>query len=206
MKKEHFLAIMFFGGLWGISEAVFGNFLYRVGDVRFVSIPLTVIGLMILSVARVYFPQKGIPTLIAACAMFYKFLNEPFFACHLFGILLLGVAYDLIFNFAAVKNRALAAVATVFVGHALFALLVTYVVRYDPWVQAGFSKVAWHIFGAGSITAVACAVFVPLAYRLGQRLQNAESKPFAWQWRPVTGTTSLLALAFWAFGVAAFLR
>ena len=43
MKKEHILGILFFGGLWGISEAVLGDALYS-SNVPYASVPLTVTG------------------------------------------------------------------------------------------------------------------------------------------------------------------
>ena len=205
MKKQHILAILFFGGLWGLSEAILGDWLYSRGDPRYAAIPLAVIGFAILSIARVYFPQKGMPTLIAACAMLYKFLNEPLFACHFLGILLLGVAYDLIFNVASVKNRALAAATAVYLGHASFALLITYIIRYQPWVEAGLPKVLTHIFIAGSLTALACAITVPLAHKLAQRLHTLVPTPFAWQPQLAPSAVSFVALAVWGFGIAVYL-
>ena len=90
MKKEYILAVLFFGGLWGLSEAVLGDALYRV-NMPYASVPLTAIGFLMMTIARVYYPRRGTATLVAACAMLYKFLNVPFFACHLLGILLLSV-------------------------------------------------------------------------------------------------------------------
>jgi len=113
MKKEHILGILFFGGLWGISEAVLGSALYRAG-VLYASVPLTIIGFIVMTIAKVYFPQKGTATLIAACAMLYKFLNVPFFACHLLGTLLMGICYDLFFSVFKIKSRSLSAVAAVY--------------------------------------------------------------------------------------------
>jgi len=108
MKKEHILGILFFGGLWGISEAVLGDALYS-GNIPFASVPLTIIGFVLMAAARVYFPQIGTVTLVAGCAMLYKFLNAPFFACHLLGILLTGMCYDLPDDYVRLPVRALGA-------------------------------------------------------------------------------------------------
>ncbi len=91
------LGILFFSALWGASEAGLGGVLYR-AHVPHSSVPLTIIAFVILSIARIYFPQKGSSTLIGSVAMLYKFLNTPFFACHLLAIFLLGVSYDLVFG------------------------------------------------------------------------------------------------------------
>ena len=103
MKKNYLLGILFFSGLWGMSEAGLGGILYR-AHIPHASVPLTVIGFIILSLARVYLPQKGSSTLIGAIAMLYKFLNAPFFACHLLAIFLLGLSYDVVFSFLAASS------------------------------------------------------------------------------------------------------
>lgn len=205
MKKGYILGILFFSGLWGISEAKLGGLLYSAGMYNYASVPMTVIALVILTLARMYLPQLGTATLIAACAMSYKFLNTPFFACHFLGILLTGICYDLFFGVFRIKSRAISAVATVYLSYALFAVLITYVFRYDPWVQGGLSKVLRHIGVGGSLTAVACAVFVPLAFCLGERLKAGLASPFDLriQWAP--GSISLITAGLWIFGLAAFI-
>jgi len=177
MKKEYFLAILFFGGLWGISEAVLGDALYS-ANVPYASVPLTVIGFAVMTIGRVYFPQKGTATLIAACAMLYKFLNVPFFACHLLGILLTGLCYDLFFNAFEIRRRWLSAVAATYLSFALFALMITYVFRYEHWVQAGFAAVLRHVGVSGSIAAFGCAILVPASFHLGERVKAHLARPF----------------------------
>ncbi|MFA6174969.1 MAG: hypothetical protein WC765_00150 [Phycisphaerae bacterium] len=202
MKKEYVLAILFFGGLWGLNESLLGNALYS-ANIPMASVPVTVIGFVILAFARVYFPQRGLSTLIAAFAMLYKFLNAPFFACHLLGILLLGMAFDLFFSTGWLKNRALAAAAAVYVGNAAFAILLAYVVRYHPWVEGGTSKVLRHIFLNGTVTAVLCAVVVPLAFHYAEAIKARLTSPFALRLRPVSSSISLVTLCMWVFGVLA---
>ncbi len=180
MKKEYILAILFFGGLWGISEAVLGDALYS-ANVPYASVPLTVIGFVLMAVARVYFPQIGTATLIAACAMLYKFLNAPFFACHILGIFLTGVCYDLFVSVFKIKNRSLSAAAAVYLSYTLFALMITYIFRYEHWVQAGFAGVLRHIVISGSMAALACAILVPgagmaCARKMGTRAQKMIAK------------------------------
>jgi hypothetical protein len=177
MKKEYVLGILFFSGLWGVSEVVLGGALYRL-DLPYASVPLTVIGFTMLTFARVYFPLKGTATLIAGCAMMYKFLNEPFFACHLLGIFLIGVCYDLFFNVFKAKNSSLSAAAATYLNYALFALMITYVFRYNYWVQGGLGRVLEHTTIAGTMAAVGSAVFVPLSFRFGQQLKTKFAMPF----------------------------
>jgi hypothetical protein len=203
MKKEHVLGILFFGGLWGIAEATLGNYMYR-HDIPYASVALTAIGLVLLTLSRPYFSWKGAATLIAGTAMLYKFLNEPFFACHLFGIVLLGAAYDLFFSTRWIRNRSLAAVLAVYVGYAAFAIMLAYIVRYQPWVKAGFPKVFNHIAVSGSLSAVVCAVCVPLAARLADRIKARLDMPFSLNLRWAPASMSLVTTAVWVFGAIAF--
>ncbi len=203
MKKEYILGVLFFSGLWGVSEAVLGGALYR-ADVPYASILLTVIGFIILTFSRVYFPQKGTATLIAACAMLYKFLNAPFFACHLLGILLMGACYDLVFSVFRIKNKPLCAAAAAYLSYTLFALMITYAFRYDHWVQAGFSKVLHHIGISGSIAALWCAVFVPLSFHLGKKLKARFAAPFRVRLQLALGSVSVVTAGLWVFSIAVY--
>lgn len=204
MKKEHILAILFFGGLWGISEAVLGGSLYRAA-VPYASVPLTIIGFIVMSTAKVYFPQKGTATLIAACAMLYKFLNVPFFACHLLGILLMGLCYDLFFSVFKIKSRSLCATAAVYLNYTLFALMITYVFQYEHWVQAGFTGVLRHIGISGSMAVLGCAVLVPSSFRLAKRLKAHFVTPFNLRLQLVPGGVLAATVGLWVFSIMAYI-
>ena len=204
MKKEHILGVLFFGGLWGICEAVPGDALYS-AKVPYASVPLTMIGFAVMTIARVYFPQKGTATLIAICAMLFKFLNVPFFACHLLGILLMGLCYDLFFSVFKIKSRSLSAVAAVYLNYALFALMITYVFRYDHWVQAGFAEVLRHVGISGSIAALGCAILVPASLRLGEQLKANCLRPFNLKRQLVPSGVLALTIGLWVFSLTAFI-
>ena len=203
MKREYIFAVLFFGGLWGLSEAVLGGALYR-ADVPYASVPLTVIGFVVMTVARAYYPQKGTATLIAACAMLYKFLNVPFFACHLLGILLTGMCYDLFFSVLRIKSRSLCAAAASYLSYALFALMITYIFRYAYWVQGGLAKMLNHIGIAGSMTALACAVLVPASFRLSERLKTTSGNPFRLKPHVVPGSMLAVTAGLWIFGIVVY--
>lgn len=204
MKKEYIFGVLFFGGLWGISEAVLGDALYS-ANVPFASVPLTVIGFVIMAVAHVYFPQIGTATLIAACAMLYKFLNAPFFACHLLGILLMGVCYDLFFSVFKIKNRWLSATAAVYLNYVLFALMITYIFRYEHWVQAGFAGVLRHVLISGSMAALGCAILVPVSFSLGQQIKANSAKPFNLKLKFVPSGVLAITIGLWIFSIVAFI-
>jgi len=204
MKRQYILGVLFFSGLWGISEALLGGALYGAG-IRYASVPLTVIGLVILTFAKVYLPHKGTATLIAALAMLYKFLNAPFFGCHLLGILLAGICYDLFFNILRLNSKTLSSLTAVYLNYTLFALMITYIFRYEYWVQAGFSKIVSHIGIGGSIAALGCAVFVPVSWRLAERLKARYDIPFKLKLQPASGSFSALTTGLWLFVIAVFL-
>ena len=201
MKKEYILGILFFSGLWGISEAALGGILYK-AEIAHASVILTVIGLVILSFANVYFPRKGTASVIAGLAMLYKFLNAPFFACHLLGIFLTGLCYDLFLNIFKIKNRSASAAVTVYASYTLFALMITYLARYEHWVQGGSGKVLNHIGVGGTIAALLCAIMVPLSYRTAKHLKTNLPMPFAYRRQLLPCSVFFATAGLWVFGLA----
>jgi len=200
VRREYVLGVLIFGGVWGISEATLGNALYSAG-VPHGSVPLTAIGFVILTFAGAYLPRPGTATLIASSALLYKFFNSPFFACHLLGILLMGVCYDTFFHAFRMKNARLAAGLAAYANYAAFALMITYVARYPHWVQGGLAKVLGHIGIDGSMAAIACAILVPLSLRYGERLKSAFPTAFAWRGSLVPRTVTGLTAGLWVLGI-----
>jgi hypothetical protein len=162
MKKRDFLGVILFGSLWGCAEAVLGGVFYA-HQVPYGSVLLGFIAFALLSWARVRYPQAGTSTLMGTVAMLYKFANQPFFACHLLAILLIGASYDLVFSLRF--KRGPQAVAATYLGRLLFALTITYVFRYHYWVEAGFARIVHYVGVSGSLMALANLVAVPLWYR-----------------------------------------
>ncbi len=200
MRRQYILGVLFFGGVWGISEATLGNALYS-AHVPHASVPLTAIGLVILTLARLRFPQPGTATLIASFALLYKFLNAPFFACHLLGIVLMGVCYDVFFNVFKMRAAWLAAGLATYANYAAFALMITYVARYPHWVQGGFGKILEHVGVEGSMAAIACAVLVPLTQRSSEKLRAAIPTLFAWRAALAPGAVMILTAGLWLLGI-----
>ena len=196
MKKKYLLGVLFFGTIWGASEAVLGGLLYR-ADVPHASVPLTIIGFIVLTVARAHLPRAGSSTLIASCAMLYKFFNAPFFACHLLGIFLLGLSYDVVYSRFKIKSHALCAVTATYLGYASFALLITYVFRYSYWIDAGFPKVARYILVGGTMAALGNALLVPLPARAVRRVMASASAASKSRTRLATAGASLVTAALW---------
>ena len=158
-----------------------------------------------MAIAQVYFPQKGTATLIAGFAMLYKFLNVPFFACHLLGILLMGLCYDLFFSVLKIKNRSISAIAAVYSNYILFALMITYVFRYESWVQGGFVKILRHVGISGTMVALSCAILIPASIHSGQKLKSNFGRFFSMKPQFVPGSALVITIGLWIFGIAAYI-
>lgn len=199
MKKQYIIGVLFFSGLWGLSEAFLGGALYG-NQVPFASVPLTIIAFGILTLSRIYFPQKGTATLIALCAMLYKFFNAPFFVCHLLGIAMIGICYDICFAVFESKNKPLSAFTAALLNYALFAFMMTYITNNGYW---NTSKLFGHI-GEGTIAALCCAVIVPAVFKVGQSIKTKLDRPFSLKWEPAPGSVSLSTIALWSFSLYIF--
>lgn len=199
MKRQYVLGILFCGALWGASEALLGGWMYSAGMRQVAPVVLTVIGFAILAAARVYVPLPGSSTGIGAMAALFKGLNTQF-ACHLLAIFLLGASFDLVYSLARGRGKPLIAIASTYLGFALFALIITYVVRYSYWIGEGWPKVLRYVGLLGTITAACNAVVVPLGDLLGRRLSrraNGRVPLRAWALRSVAVATT----ALWAFAI-----
>ena len=164
--------ILLFGSLWGINEVMTGEFLFH-NQVFLASVWLAAWAFFILAVGRGVVNRPGTSALIAAIAAGFKLVNGPPFYCHLLAIFLLGVGFDLAASLVLKKEsraafrQGLTGVLGAYGGFALFALIITYVIRYKYWVAGGSAKVLEHIFVDGSVAAIVSAFLVPLGYRIG---------------------------------------
>jgi len=182
-KPKNWLWFILFGSLWGINEVVMGEVL-SASDVPHYSVLLTVIALFILAIARGIVNRPGSSTAIGLIAVLFKLANAAPFYCHLLGIFMVGLTFD-IFASLLIKNEKTSSVKcgltgflSAYSGNTLFALVITYIIRYDIWTSAGLPKVLEHIFVSGSLTAVLAAFAVPLGFRLGVTSgEIADKKP-----------------------------
>jgi hypothetical protein len=200
---------MFFGTVWGAAEAVLGGMLHR-AQVPYASVPLAIIALAVLTIARVCCPRAGSSTLIASWAMLFKFVNAPFWGCHLLGIFLLGAAYDLLMlatgrelrsGPAKVLKNALFGATAAYLGFGLFAVTITYVFRYEYWAREGLPRVLDHVFLSGTMAALGSAILVPLCVKLAESVQVGGLSPLASPTRWATRAISLVTLALWILAV-----
>ena len=192
---------LLFGSLWGLSEVAGGGILYAV-EVPSASIVLAAWALFILAAARGLVNKPGSSTVIGAVATLFKLVNASPFICHLLGIFMLGLAFDIAATLLGRSERRfsfrnmLTGIVSAYGGYALFALSITYVVRYDIWVQGGWPKVAHHMFISGSIAALVAAVVVPVGYYLGAGSLSLQTKRPRWLY---AGTMAGVAL-LWILG------
>jgi hypothetical protein len=171
-NPKNWLWFILFGSIWGINEVMMGEVL-SASNVPHFSVLLTVIALFILAMARGIVNKPGSSTVIGVVAVLFKLANAAPFFCHLLGIFMVGLVFDVLASIlmksektAAIKCS-LTGVLSAYSGNALFALVITYIIRYDVWTSGGLSKVLGHIFVAGTFTAILAALTVPLGFRLG---------------------------------------
>jgi hypothetical protein len=172
IKPKNWLWLILFGSLWGINEVVMGEVL-SASDVPHFSVLLTVIALFILAIARGIVNKPGSSTAIGLIAVLFKLANAAPFYCHLLGIFMVGLTFD-VFASLLIKSEKTSAIKcgltgflSAYSGNALFALVITYIIRYDIWTSVGLPKVLEHIFVSGTFTAILAAFAVPLGFRLG---------------------------------------
>lgn len=197
--------ILLFGSLWGLSEVIGGGALYA-ADVPLASVWLSIWALFILSFARVLNNTPGTSLAIGAIATLFRLINAGPFICHLLGIFMLGVAFELAATFIlkrdskGILRKGLTGILSAYGGYALFALIITYIIRYDTWITGGWPKVSNHIFVAGSLTALAAALIVPLGYWLGSKKGLFKTYSSRWAFNSALALTLLLWLVGYLAG------
>jgi len=193
--------LLMFGSLWGFSEVFAGEFLYS-ERVPFASVWLSAFALIVLGLSRGLINRPGSSTMIGAAAALFKLVNAAPYWCHLLGIAFLGLFFDLAASAWMKRGQkpgwktALSGIVAAYGGYASFAVLITYVARYDPWVRGGAAKVIRHVLVGGSLAAVAAAITVTLGYMIGTRAEKSTSTGPGWAF-----AGSLVALiALWTLG------
>ena len=196
-RKGYCVGVLFFSGLWGLSEAVLGGALYS-AQVPFSSVILTLIAFGILAISRAYLPQKGTATLIGLCAMLFKFFNAPVFVCHFLAIAMTGLSFDLFVTILNIKYKTIAGFAAAFFSYAAFAVFMTFIIRYQYWTGS-LDKFYGHIIG-GVFASLGCAIVVPVMLKAGELTKSKLERPF----RLKIQTLSLATAGLWIFSLAVF--
>lgn len=155
-----------------MSELLGGEIFGR-ANVAYSSVWLNMLALFTLAVTRGIVNKPGSSTLLGAIAVTFKLVNTAPFYCHLLGIFLMGMSFDMVSTLLIKKDRkvsyshSLVGGLSAYGGYALFALIITYVIRYEFWVAEGLSRVLHHIFVSGSVAAVVALGIVPFGYWCG---------------------------------------
>lgn len=169
---KNWLWLLLYGSLWGIGEVIAGGVLYR-DTVPYASVWLTAWALFVLAVGRGVLNKPGSSTVIGAVAVIFKVVNTTPFFCHLLAIFLLGLAFDIASSLLMKHERkisyrsSISGAVSAYGGYAFFALVITYIVRYEYWTVEGLAKVLHHIFVSGSFAALMAIIVVPLGYWIG---------------------------------------
>ncbi len=179
MRSRCVLTVLFFGSLWGMWEAIVGDYLHS-HHIPNSSIYLSVGAFFFLALARGYLNRRGSSTAIGSIAMLYKIFNSPFYACHLWAIFLLGASFDITASLllkedAPFPKQALTGVLGVYLGFSLFAFSITCIFRYYWWIQAGLPRIFHYITYNATAVAVASAVLVPLGTWTGRTVGTLSS-------------------------------
>jgi hypothetical protein len=167
--------------------------------VPYASVFLTVWALVILSLGRGFLNKPGSSTLIGCVAALYRMVNAAPFFCHIWGIVFIGMAFDLASSLLMKEGRrfflrsSLTGITSAYLGNALFALVMTWILRNEYWTAAGLPKVLDHVFISGSLVAAAASGAVPLGHWLGRKVNGLPSLRARW----VYSTLSLLVLGLW---------
>ena len=201
---KNWLWLLVFGSLWGIGEVFAGGALYW-DTVPYASVWITAWALFVLAMGRGVLNKPGSSTVIGAFATVFKLVNVAPFFCHLLGIFILGIAFDIASSLLMKHKRkiyyrsSVSGAVSAYGGYALFALVITYIVRYKYWTVGGLSKVLHHIFVSGSFAALMAICVVPLGYWIGINGEAMAKRRPRW-----TYAGALVALvALWIFGRAA---
>ncbi|NIM92057.1 MAG: hypothetical protein GTO17_14045 [Candidatus Aminicenantes bacterium] len=189
-----------FGSLWGLSELAGAKALDE-ANVPHASVYLSASGFFLLAVARGLFNRRGTSSVIGGIAALFRLVNA-YFVCHILGIFLMGVAFDLAASILLKGEKkgflrsSLTGITGAYGGYALFAFIMTYVIRYEIWVAGGLPKVLDHVFVSGSLAAGVAALLVPIGYILGLRSRTQARLESRWAF---IGSL-LLAVIIWTLG------
>ncbi len=173
-SAKNWVWLILFGSLWGVVEVVVGEVLFA-QEVPLASVWLSAWAFLMLGAARGLLNEPGSSSAVGAVASLYKLAFAAPYYCHLLGIFFLGLMFD-VFASLLLKDkrvqtwrRGLAGAVSAYAGYALFAVVITYVARYRPWVAGGGPKVVNHIFVGGGYAALCCLAVVPAGFWLGEK-------------------------------------
>lgn len=192
--------LLFFGSLWGLSEVVVGEALYE-ADIPRASVWLSVWGIFILASCRGLINKPGTSVVVGGIAAIFRLVNTAF-ACHFFGVFLIGAAFDLAASCLMKKGSqagwrgGLTGLLSAYGGNALFALIFTTIIRDEFWVKGGLPKVFDHVLVSGSFLAILSSFLVPVGFRLGLKARALLDNQPRWAYSSLV----VFIFLFWTLG------
>ncbi|MBU0742338.1 hypothetical protein KKA85_04840 [bacterium] len=185
------VCLVLLASAWGLSELIGGE-----------TIRLTVVALLLLAAARALVNRPGSSTAMAAIAVLFKSVNAPPFFCHLMGIALLSVAFDLAATLlwrddrGAFLRAALTGAISAYLSSFLFATSMVWIFKYKDWAEGGLERIGEYTLYPGSPSAFAALIVVPVGLWLGCLLaRQAAGHP-----RTALATAVTACLALWVLG------
>lgn len=176
---------------WGLSELVGGE-----------AVILTGVGLLLLGVGRALFNSPGSSSGMALIAVLFKSVNTAPFLCHLAGILLLGIAFDVMATLLWRDDAkrwlwaALTGVTSSYLSCFLFAASMAWIFKFRIWPEGGLDLVGEYTLSSGSRGAITALVVVPLGLWIGRLLvPQAAGHP-----RMALRVGAVFCLALWVLG------
>ncbi len=170
-KLNPWVMLFLFGSLWGLMEVLAGEAFFKQAVPR-ASVVLSTWAFLMLAVARAVWNKPGTSTLVGAFAALFKLANAAPFYCHLVGIVVVGLAFDVAVTLLCRKIKpvdwrsSLVGAISPFMANAIFGVFMGYIIRYKYWAGNG-PKVLDYIFVSGGLTALAALVLVPFGFWLG---------------------------------------
>jgi len=193
--------LLAFGSLWGIMEVVGGEAFFK-NNVPRASVWLSAWAFFVLGMARGIINKPGTSSVVGATAALFKLANAAPYFCHLLGIFFIGMVFDIAASLWLKNEKkyslrtALTGIVTAFGGYTLFAVFITYIFRYRPWVAGGTPKVLNHIFIGGSLASLAAIVLIPLGLKVGMSGETASTRKPRW----ATAAAFIAIVVLWTLG------
>ena len=176
---------------WGLSELIGGETVW-----------LTAVAVLILAAARTLVNRAGSSTALAAIAVLFKSVNTAPFLCHLVGIALLGIAFDLMASLLWREDRkqyfraALTGAISAYLSCFLFGISMIWIIKFKHWTGGGLERLGEYMLSSGSRGALTALVVVPVGLWLGRLLvRQAAGHP-----QTVLRAAVVVCLALWMLG------
>ncbi len=173
--KKNIVMLFFLGSLWGFVEIFLGSFLYGV-HLRLSSVILTGLAFGILGISLAFLKKPGVGTIIALIAVLFRAINASPYYCHLLAIFLLGVGLDI--SLFIMKTNLRGPLIGIYgsmgawLGYFLFAIVITYIIKYKPWGTVAPLRGIRYISINGTIAAFISFFTLWGGYKLGECIKK----------------------------------